>query len=129
VNTHVTVVGNATREPELRYTQGGMPVASFGVAVSERTKNRDTGEWEDGEPSFYDVTCFRLLAESVAEAVAKGQRVIVTGALKQSRWEKDGDKRSKVELLADDVGTSVLFASRDTSSVAPRSRPVSDEPF
>jgi single-strand DNA-binding protein len=117
MSTTVTIVGNATREPELRYTPAGMPVASFGVAVNERTKDAQTGDWKDGEPSFYDVTCFRLLAESAAETIAKGERVIVSGKLKQSRWETDGQKRSKIELIADDIGKSVLWASKDSGGL------------
>ena len=129
-----TIAGNVTRDPELRYTNGGMAVTSFSVAVSERSKNKDTGEWEDGEPSYFDVTCFRLLAESAAETISKGQRVIVTGKLRQSRWEKDGDKRSKVEVVADDVAASVLYTSLNKGQ-SPRKAPVNatvtydDEPF
>jgi single-strand DNA-binding protein len=111
MNTSVHLTGNATREPELRYTGNGKAVTSFGVAVSSRVKNEATGQWEDGDPSFYDVTCFGLLAESAAETIGKGQRVMVQGKLRQSRWEQDGAARSKVEVIADEVGTSVLFAS------------------
>ena len=127
-----TIVGNVTRDAELRYTKSGLSVGSFSVAVSERQKGAN-GEWEDGEPSYYDVTCFRLLGESVAETIAKGDRVIVTGKLRQSRWEKDGEKRSKIEVLADDVAKSVLWAAKDsTPNVKQRPRTVAvpdDEPF
>jgi single-strand DNA-binding protein len=132
VSATTTIIGNVTRDPEQRFTGSGMAVTSFGVAVNERTKN-ESGEWVDGEASFYDVTCFRLLAESVAEVVGKGDRVIVTGKLKQSRWEKDGVQRSKIECVADDVAKSVLWAAKDNGPSAP-SRPApkveySDEPF
>ena len=128
-----TIIGNATRDAELRYTNSGLSVGSFSVAVSERQKGPN-GEWEDGEPSYYDVTCFRLLGESVAETIQKGDRVIVTGKLRQSRWETpDGDKRSKVEVIADDVAKSVLWAAKDsTPNVKQRPRTVAvpdDEPF
>jgi single-strand DNA-binding protein len=137
VSTTVTVAGNVTRDPEVRYTGSGMAVASFSVAVSERSKNRDTGEWEDGESSFYDVTCFRLLAESAAEAVSKGQRVVVTGKLRQSRWEDKatGANRSKVEIIADDVARSVLYealpAKGEPSGRKPAAASVvsDDDPF
>ena len=126
-----TIVGNATRDAELRYTNSGMSIGSFSVAVSERQKGAD-GNWEDGEPSYYDVTCFRLLGESVAETISKGDRVIVTGKLRQSRWEKDGVKQSKIEVIADDVAKSVLWAAKDSTPKQDRPRTVAvsdDEPF
>ena len=126
-----TIVGNATRDAELRYTNSGLSIGTFSVAVSERQKGPN-GEWEDGEPSYYDVTCFRLLGESVAETIAKGDRVIVTGKLRQSRWEKDGVKQSKVEVIADDVAKSVLWAAKDSTPKQDRPRTVAvsdDEPF
>jgi single-strand DNA-binding protein len=132
VTTQCTIVGNCTKDPELRYTNSGMPVASFSVAVNERTKN-PAGEWVDGEASYYDVTCFRLLAESVSEAVSRGDRVVVVGKMKQSRWDApDGAKRSKVEVVADDVGRSILWAAKDNepSGRQPVTATVSDtDPF
>lgn len=128
MTTTVTIIGNVTRDPELRYTNSGAPVTSFGVAVAAREKG-DDGQWRDGDPSFYDVTCWRLLAESVAETVGKGKRVVVTGKLKQSSWETDGVKRSKVEVVADDVALSVLFAAHDSNGPRPSPAGPSDEPF
>ena len=131
MSAQVTIVGNATRDAELRYTNSGLSIGTFSVAVNERQKGAN-GEWEDGEPSYYDVTCFRLLGESVAETIAKGDRVVVTGKLRQSRWEQDGQKRSKVEVVADDVAKSVLWAAKDSK---PSDRPrtpanvTDDEPF
>lgn len=114
----VTIIGNATRDPELRYTNSGMQVAGFGVAISQRRRNADTGQWEDGETSFFDVTCFRELAENVAESVSKGTRVIVSGTLRQRSWETpDGDKRSKVEVIADEVGPSLRWATAQVERV------------
>jgi single-strand DNA-binding protein len=108
----VTIIGNCTRDPELRYTNGGMQVAGFGVAINQRRRNNDTGQWEDGETSYFDVTCFRELAENVAESISKGTRVIVSGTLRQRSWETpDGDKRSKVEIIADEVGPSLRWAT------------------
>jgi single-strand DNA-binding protein len=108
----VTIIGNCTRDPELRYTNSGMQVASFGVAINQRRRNNDTGQWEDGETSYFDISCFRELAENVAESVSKGTRVIVSGTLRQRSWETpDGDKRSKVEIIADEVGPSLRWAT------------------
>jgi single-strand DNA-binding protein len=108
----VTIIGNCTRDPELRYTNNGMQVASFGVAINQRRRNNETGQWEDGETSYFDISCFRELAENVAESVSKGTRVIVSGTLRQRSWETpDGDRRSKVEIIADEVGPSLRWAT------------------
>lgn len=105
-DNNVIVVGNITRDPELRFTPGGMAVASFGLAWNRR---RQDGE---EEVSFFDVTCFRSLAENVAESLSKGSRVIVYGTLQQRSWENaQGERRSKVEILADDVGPSLRWAT------------------
>ena len=94
----VTVVGNVTRDPELRFTQGGLAVANFGVAWN---KKKNDGE---DEVSFFDVTCFRQLAENVADSISKGARVVIYGTLTQRSWEnQQGERRSKIEILADDV--------------------------
>ena len=107
---HTTIVGRLVADPELRYTSDGKPVASFTIASSQRVYNKQTGQWEDGEATFLGCTAWSKLAEGVA-TLGKGQRVIATGVLRQRRWEgQDGQKRSKMELSADDVGTSVLFA-------------------
>ncbi len=109
----VTVTGNATREPELRFTPSGQAVANFGLAVNRRWQNRKTQEWEEAV-SFFDVTVWSQLAENAAETVAKGTRVTVTGRLDQRSWEtQDGDKRSKVEIVADDVAVSLRWATAE----------------
>ena len=106
-----TIVGNATRDPELRFTPSGQAVASFGVAVNRRWQNRQTQEWEEAV-SFFDVTCWGQLAENVAESVQKGTRVVVDGRLDQRSWETEqGDKRSKVEIVADEVAPSLRWAT------------------
>ena len=113
IDNTVTVTGNATREPELRFTPSGQAVASFGIAVNRRWQNRQTQEWEESV-SFFDVTCWSTLAENVAESVAKGTRVTVAGRLDQRSWEtQEGDKRSKVEIVADDVAVSLRWATAD----------------
>src|SRR5258708_29410187 len=102
----ITIVGNVTRDPELRFTSSGQAAASFGLAVNRRWQNRQTQEWEEAV-SFFDVTCWRDLAENVAETVTKGARVIVTGRLEQRSWETDdGERRSRTEVVAHAVGPS-----------------------
>ena len=109
----VTVVGNATRDPELRFTPSGQAVATFGLAVNRRWQNRQTQEWEE-QVSFFDITCWAQLGQNVADTLVKGSRAIVTGRLEQRSWETDqGDKRSKVEIIADEVGPSLRWATAD----------------
>jgi single-strand DNA-binding protein len=108
---NVTLVGNVTRDPELRFTASGAAMATFGLAVSRRWQNRQNNEWEE-QTSFFDVVCWRELGENVSESVTKGTRVLVTGRLEQRSWEtENGDKRSKVEVVADEVGPSLRWAS------------------
>ena len=108
---NVTVVGNITRDPELRFTPTGQAVASFGLAVNRRWQNRQTQEWEEAT-SFFDVTCWAQMAENVSESLTKGSRVLVTGRLDQRSWENsDGEKRSKVEIVADEIGPSLRWAT------------------
>jgi single-strand DNA-binding protein len=108
----VTVVGNITREPELRFTQAGAAVASFGLAHNRKWTDKRTGEAQE-DVSFFDVTCWGQLAENVAESLPKGARVIVFGRLDQRTWEakETGDKRSKVEIQAEDVAPSCKWAT------------------
>ena len=110
--TIITVVGNLTADPELRYTQNGLPVANFTIASTPRTLDRQSGEWKDGEPLFMSCTAFRDMAEHIAESLSKGTRVLVIGRLQLSRWEdKDtGDKRSAYGLVVDEIGPSLRFA-------------------
>lgn len=104
----VTLVGNATREPELRYTAGGRGVATFGLAVNRRWQK--DGEWQE-TTSFFNVTCWGTLGENAAASVSKGQRVIVFGRLEQRSWDtEDGQKRTVVEVIADEVGPSLRWA-------------------
>lgn len=106
----LTIAGNVTADPELRFLPNGSAVAQFGLAVNRRWKNK-AGEMEE-ESHFFDVTAWRGLAENVAESVVKGMRVVVVGRLQQRRWETDnGDKRSKVEIVADDVAPSLRWAA------------------
>jgi single-strand DNA-binding protein len=107
----IVLVGNVTRDPELRFTPNGQATASFGLAVNRRWQNRQTQEWEEAT-SFFDVVCWRELADNVSATLSKGARVIVTGRLEQRTWETpEGDKRSRVEVIADEVGPSLRWAT------------------
>ena len=122
--TAVTVAGNLTRDPEIRYTRAGQATTSLSVAVNRRWQNQQTKEWEESV-SFLDVVCWRDLAENVALSLTKGSRVLVSGRLEQRSWETDGgERRSKVEIVADDVAASLRFATIDVHRVH---RPVADD--
>jgi single-strand DNA-binding protein len=124
--TSTTIVGNLTRDPEIRYTRDGQATTSLSVAVNRRWQDRTTKEWEEST-SFFDVVCWRDLAENVALSLTKGARVVVAGRLEQRSWESDeGEKRSKVEIVADEIGASLRFATVDIHKVQ---RPATaDEP-
>lgn len=107
----VIISGNLTRDPELRQTASGLPVLGFGVAVNDRRKNQQTGEWED-YPNFVDCTMFGTRAESVNQFLHKGSKVAIEGKLRWSQWERDGQKRSKVEVIVDELE----FMSRQNGS-------------
>jgi single-strand DNA-binding protein len=107
----VTVVGNLTRDPELRYTPAGAATCQFGLAVNRRWQNRQTNDWEEAT-SFFNVVAWREMAENVGESLTKGARVLVTGRLEQRSWETpDGEKRSVVEIVADEIGPSLRWAT------------------
>jgi single-strand DNA-binding protein len=106
-----TLSGNLTRDPEIRYTKDGQATATFALAVNRRWQPRGSDTWEEAT-SFFDVVCWRELAENVALSLVKGSRVIVSGRLEQHSWANDaGDRRSRVELTADEVGPSLRFAT------------------
>jgi single-strand DNA-binding protein len=111
----VTIVGNLTRDPELRYTPSGQANTNLGVAVNRRWMNRQTNEWEE-RTSFFNVVCWREMADNVSESLSKGARVIVTGRLEQRSWEtENGERRSVVEIVADEIGPSLRFASAEVT--------------
>ena len=100
-----------TRDPELRFTNTGQANVTFGLAVNRRWQNRQTQEWEEAT-SFFDVVCWREMAENVSESITRGARVMVAGRLEQRSWEtQEGDKRSKVEVVADEIGPSLRWAT------------------
>lgn len=110
----VIVTGNITRDPEVRSTKGGANVTSFGLAVNRRWQNRDTQEWEE-QVSFVDVTVWNDMGDNVAASLYKGDRCTVVGRLEQQSWETDnGDKRSKIQIVADDVSVSLRWATVGT---------------
>jgi single-strand DNA-binding protein len=131
-------VGNVTRDPEIRYTPSGQTVATFGLAVNRRWQNKQNNEWEE-QVSFFDVKCWAQLGENVAQSLHKGARVIVSGRLEQQSWERDGQKHSKIEIVADEVGPSLRWATANIERNERRegggfdsgggsSRPVQNEP-
>ena len=98
----VVISGNLTRDPEVRTTQSGMPVMSIGVAVNDRRRNSQTGEWED-HANYIDCTMFGNRAQNVSQYLSKGSKVTLEGKLRWSQWERDGQKRSKIEVIIDDI--------------------------
>jgi single-strand DNA-binding protein len=108
---HVNIIGNLTRDPELRFTPTGQATAGFGLAVNRRWQNRQTQEWEEAT-SFFDVVCWGQLAENAAQSLSKGSRVIVSGRLDQRSWETaERERRSKVEITADEIAPSLRWAT------------------
>jgi single-strand DNA-binding protein len=110
--TTITVVGNLTDDPELRFTPSGAAVAKFRVASTPRTLDRESGQWKDGEPLFLQCSVWRQAAENVAESLHRGSRVIVQGRLKQRSYEtREGEKRTVYELEVDEIGPSLRYAT------------------
>jgi single-strand DNA-binding protein len=110
--TTITVIGNLTDDPELRFTPSGAAVAKFRVASTPRTLDRDSGQWKDGEPLFLQCNVWRQVAENVAESLHRGARVIVSGRLRQRSYEtREGEKRTVYELEVDEIGPSLRYAT------------------
>lgn len=137
MTTTITLIGNLTREPEIRYTREGQATTTLGVAVNRRWQDRSTKQWEESV-SFFDVVCWRELAENAALSLVKGMRVVVTGRLEHRSWEtEEGDHRSKVEVVADDLGPSLRFATaevqrterRGAEADQPSEEPIIDAPI
>src|ERR671930_108737 len=118
-DTIVTVVGNITADPELRFTPSGAAVANFTVASTPRTFDRQSGEWKDGEALFLRCNIWRQAAENVAESLTRGPRLIVSGRLKQRSFEtREGEKRTVIELEVDEVGPSLRYATAKVNKVS-----------
>ena len=118
-DTTITVVGNLTADPELRFTPSGAAVANFTVASTPRIYDRQTGEWKDGEALFLRCNIWREAAENVTESLTRGARVIVTGRLKQRSFEtREGEKRTVVEVEVDEIGPSLRYATAKVNKVS-----------
>ena len=115
--TTITIIGNLTSDPELRFTASGAAVANFTVASTPRTFDRQSNEWKDGETLFMRCSIWRDAAENVAESLVRGTRVIVTGRLKSRSYDKDGEKRTVIELDVDEVGPSLKYATTKVAKV------------
>jgi single-strand DNA-binding protein len=111
-DTNITVIGNLTDDPELRFTPSGAAVAKFRVASTPRFMDKTSGEWKDGEPLFLACTVWRQAAENVAESLQRGARVILSGRLRQRSYEtREGEKRTVIELEVDEIGPSLRYAT------------------
>lgn len=121
----ITVIGNLTAEPELRFTPSGQPVVNFTVASTVRLWDRDTSAWKDGDTSFFRCNLWRQPAENLVESLGRGDRVIVSGRLKQRSFEtKQGEKRSTLEIEVDEVGPSLKWVTAKVDRNERSSRPV-----
>jgi len=111
-DTTITIVGNLTDDPELRFTDQGVAMAKFRIASTPRMYDKASGAWKDGEALFMPCTAWRDLAENAAESLTRGARVVATGRLRQSRWETpEGEKRSMIQLDVEEIGPSLRFAT------------------
>jgi single-strand DNA-binding protein len=136
--TVITVVGNLTADPELRYTQNGLAVANFTIASTPRNFDRASNDWKDGDALFLRASVWREFAEHVAGSLSKGSRVVATGRLKQRSYEtKEGEKRTSIELEVDEIGPSLRYATAQVTRAASsregggsgRGNAVADEPW
>ena len=133
----VLISGNLTRDPEMRATAGGTQVMSFGVAVNDRRRNQQTGEWED-YPNFVDCVMFGTRAEAISRFLSKGTKVAIEGKLRYSSWERDGQRRSKLEVIVDEIeflsrgqqgaGASAPMASAPMAAAPAPSAPQASRP-
>lgn len=120
-DTQITVVGNLTSDPDMRFTPSGAAVANLRIASTPRTFNRETKQYEDGEALFLSCTCWRQLAENVAESLTKGMRVIVQGNLKQRSYQtKEGENRTVYEVDVKEIGPSLTFAKAQVQRNEPK---------
>jgi single-strand DNA-binding protein len=136
MKTQITIIGNIGGDPELRVTPAGDSVASFSVAVTDRVKDKRSGEWADGETTWYRVSAWRDLGENAAECLQRGQRVTVVGSVKAETWtDKEGNERTTFAVEADDIAISVRFTTLyPAESKAPPTRTAAplapgEEPF
>jgi single-strand DNA-binding protein len=133
METAITVVGNVTSQPQLRFTATGTAVASFTLASTARQYDKQTGTWRDGDTLFVRVNAWRAMADNAADSLAKGTRVVVTGRLRQTTWTAaDGTPRSGLEIDSGDIGVSLRWATAHSTRATRSSRvgqPGSDDPW
>ncbi|MFF5981172.1 single-stranded DNA-binding protein [Streptomyces olindensis] len=128
--TPITLVGNLTDEPELKFTESGTALAKFTVAVTPRTFDRTSNQWKDGTTAFYRCAAWRSLAEHVAESLSKGSRVVATGRMRQHDWTNDqGEKRSMLAVEVDDIGASVRFTTVQINGKRTTGSAPADDPW
>lgn len=129
MSVNVSFTGRLVADPELRFTAAGVAVAGFRVAVSERVKNDQTGAWEDGKTTFLSCSAWRDMGENVAEYLAKGSLVIISGKLEQRDYEKDGQKRTTYEVSVTDIGQSMKWKDSGEKKPAASSSSGDEPPF
>lgn len=127
--TPVTIIGNLTADPELRYTPGGHAVVNLTVAVNPRTYDRDTQQWKDGDPSFWRVSAWKQLAENCAESLHKGDRVIVYGDIQQTRWTDDKGDHTSWQINAQAVAAELTFANAKVARTSRRHEVDPNDPW
>ncbi|MER5511246.1 single-stranded DNA-binding protein [Streptomyces sp. NPDC002766] len=129
--TPVTLVGNLTDDPELKFTEGGAALAKFTIAVTPRTFDRTANAWKDGTTAFYRCAAWRQLAEHVADSLKKGSRVVASGRMRQHDWTNEqGEKRSMLAVEVDDIGASIRFTTVTINAKrATQSGPAGDDPW
>ncbi|MBN9743577.1 single-stranded DNA-binding protein [Amycolatopsis sp. A1MSW2902] len=131
-DTVITITGNLTADPDLRFTASGTPVANFTIASTPRTFNKQTSEWEDGEALFMRCTAWKQLAEHIAESLQRGAGVVAQGRLRQRSFEtREGENRTVVELTVDEIGPSLRYATAKVTKAtrASASRPAESDPW
>ncbi|RKE19626.1 single-stranded DNA-binding protein [Streptomyces sp. TLI_171] len=128
--TPITVVGNLTDDPELRFTPAGVALAKFTIASTPRTYDKTTGQWKDGTALFLRATAWREIAEHAADSLTKGMRVVATGRLVQHNWQTDqGENRSMLGLDLDDIGPSLRFATAKVTRAQRTNTPAQADPW
>lgn len=129
--TPITLVGNLTDDPELKFTEGGVALAKFTIAVTPRCFDRTSNQWKDGTTAFYRCAAWRALAEHVAESLGKGSRVVAMGRMRQHDWTTEqGEKRSMLAVEVDDIGASVRFTTVQINGKRPAPNgPAGDDPW
>ncbi|MFE2702301.1 single-stranded DNA-binding protein [Streptomyces mirabilis] len=127
--TPITVIGNLTGDPELKFTEGGAALAKFTIAATPRTYDKDSGQWKDGTATFFRCAAWRTLAEHIAESLGKGSRVVAFGRIRQHNWQTpEGENRSMLALEIDDIGASMRFTTVTANAKRPaQSGPSGDD--